>query len=266
MAKIISFTSGKGGSGKTLCSVNFAAELVSRGYKVLLFDMDINCSNVFILLHVKPGNAFQKYFEGVIDLKETIQPSQSGVDIVSAGVNILRFIQFENDYNLNKLLNDIESLKDMYDFIIFDHAAGISQNMMRFYAASDEIVLVGNPEVTALTDLYRMIKVISANKLCERLSLIVNKVRNIDWAVNLYREIVKVMQKFKLEEKLYLLGPILNDEEKVLMSIQKRTPIIKLFPKTPIKGGFSLAVTRFLYNNGIIKDADSKDKAFADFF
>ena len=63
MGRIISFSSGKGGAGETLCSVNFSAELASRGYKVLVFDIDINCSNVFILLHVKPQSKLQEYFD-----------------------------------------------------------------------------------------------------------------------------------------------------------------------------------------------------------
>ena len=57
------------------------------------------------------------------------------------------------------------------------------------------------------------------------------------------------------------------DEEKVMMSIQKRTPLIILYPRTPIKGGFSLAVTRYLYDTGEMKDDNNvKDKAFLDFF
>lgn len=263
MAKIISVTGGKGGSGKTFCSVNLATELASRGNKVLLFDADINCSNVFIMINVKPGNLFQKYFEGGATLKETIVESPHGVSVISAGVNILRFIQFENEYNLSRLTRDLKELSSEYDFVIFDHAAGISQETLKFYEISDEIIFVANPEVTALTDLYRVIKVVVTNNLCDNLNLVVNKVKNIDWAVNLYREVTSVMSRFKLNKELFLLGPILSDEEHVIMSIQKRTPLVKLFPKTPIKGGFSLAVTRLLYKIGGKID---KEGSFSEFF
>ena len=74
------------------------------------------------------------------------------------------------------------------------------------------------------------------------------------------------MNSIKLDINLVLLGPILFDEEKVMVSIQKRTPLIKLYPKTPIKGGFSLAVTRYLYDLGLLNDKNAKEKSFAEFF
>ena len=267
MARIISFSSGKGGAGKTLCSVNFASELVSKGYKVLVFDIDINCSNVFILLQVKPQSKLQQYFEGDITLKDCVLNSPFDIDVISAGVNIQKLLQFESDFYLSKLANDLKTLSDEYDYVIIDYAAGITQSMIKFYDISDDIILVANPEITSLTDLYRLIKMICSNKITEKIYLIVNKVKNIDWAVNLYKEIKKVVDKFELNIELNLLGPILFDEEKVMMSIQKRTPLIILYPRTPIKGGFSLAVTRYLYDIGELKDDNNiKDKAFLDFF
>lgn len=267
MGRIISFSSGKGGAGKTLCAVNFASELVSRGYKVLVFDIDINCSNVFILLHVKPQARLQEYFEGTIKLKDCIIKSEYGIDVISAGVNIQRFVQFENDFNLSHMANDLKELSSYYDYIILDYAAGITQSMMRFYDLSDDIVLVANPEITALTDLYRLIKMIHVNNQTNKMYLIVNKVKNIDWAINLYKEIKKVVAKFELNVDIMLLGPILFDEERVMISVQKRTPLILLYPKTPIKGGFSLAVTRYLYYIGAINnDSENKAKTFSDFF
>ena len=138
--------------------------------------------------------------------------------------------------------------------------------MMRFYEMSDDIILVANPEITALTDLYRLMKMIYVNNMTDKMYLIVNKVKNIDWAINLYREVKKVTAKFSLDINLVLLGPVLFDEEKVMISVQKRTPIIILYPKTPIKGGFSLAVTRYLYDIGVMKDENAREKTFSDFF
>lgn len=267
MGRIISFSSGKGGSGKTFCSVNSATELASRGYKVLIFDIDINCSNVFILLHVKPQTKLQEYFEGTASLNECVIPSEHGVDVISAGVNIQRFIQFENDYNLARLADDLKELARGYDFVILDYAAGINQAMMRFYAMSDDIILIANPEITALTDIYRLMKMIHVNNKTDKMYLIVNKVKNIDWAINLFKEIKKVLAKFELKIELKLLGPILFDEVSVMSSIQKRTPLVKLYPKTPIKGGFSLSITRYLNEIGEMEgDKDIASKTFSDFF
>ncbi len=132
---------------------------------------------------------------------------------------------------------------------------------------SDDIILIANPEITALTDLYRLMKMIHLNNKTEKMYLIVNKVRNIDWAINLFKEINKVLAKFNLKVDLKLLGPILFDERSVVSSVQKRTPLIKLYPKTPIKGGFSLAITRYLNDIGYLSSQkDIEDKTFSNFF
>ena len=88
------------------------------------------------------------------------------------------------------------------------------------YEMSDDIILVANPEITALTDLYRLMKMIYVNNMTDKMYLIVNKVKNIDWAINLYREVKKVTAKFALDINLVLLGPVLFDEEKVMISVQ----------------------------------------------
>ena len=90
------------------------------------------------------------------------------------------------------------------------------------------------------------------------------RLKNIN--ATLYKEVKKVSDKFSLDINLVLLGPILFDEEKVMVSIQKRTPLIILYPKTPIKGGFSLAVTRYLYDLGLLNEENAREKSFADFF
>ena len=76
LEKTLAVSSGKGGVGKTFFSVNFALELSYRGYKVLIFDLDFNFSNVFLLLDVKPENRFQNYFEGSIPLAQAVIPTK----------------------------------------------------------------------------------------------------------------------------------------------------------------------------------------------
>ncbi|MFX0008596.1 MAG: AAA family ATPase [Candidatus Hermodarchaeota archaeon] len=49
--KIICITGGKGGTGKTLCAVNFAVMFRDEGNKVLLIDGDVENPNTYLLLN-----------------------------------------------------------------------------------------------------------------------------------------------------------------------------------------------------------------------
>ena len=50
MGKVLLVASGKGGTGKTMFSVNMGAALAQRGYNVLLIDMDMGLRNMDLYL------------------------------------------------------------------------------------------------------------------------------------------------------------------------------------------------------------------------
>ena len=50
MGKVILVSSGKGGTGKTMFSVNLGALLAEKGYKTILLDMDMGLRNMDLYL------------------------------------------------------------------------------------------------------------------------------------------------------------------------------------------------------------------------
>ena len=60
--KIICITGGKGGTGKTLCAVNFAVMFKNEGYNVLLIDGDVENPNTHLLLNGKLENEIEVPF------------------------------------------------------------------------------------------------------------------------------------------------------------------------------------------------------------
>ena len=53
MGKVILVSSGKGGTGKTMVSVNMGALLSQYGFKVMLLDMDMGLRNMDIYLNME---------------------------------------------------------------------------------------------------------------------------------------------------------------------------------------------------------------------
>ena len=72
MYKTISFTSGKGGVGKTNIATNMALLLAASGKKVLLLDADFGLANVDILMNIQTENNILDFFLHKCSLEETI--------------------------------------------------------------------------------------------------------------------------------------------------------------------------------------------------
>ena len=62
--RVVSFTSGKGGVGKTNMVVNTAIALSRQGRRVLVVDADLGLANVDILLNLKPQLTIQDVLKG----------------------------------------------------------------------------------------------------------------------------------------------------------------------------------------------------------
>ena len=110
MYRTISFTSGKGGVGKTNIATNMALLLAVSGKKVLLLDADFGLANVDILINIQTKYSILDFFLNEHSLEKTIYkyegledyfhiiPGASGIkeitDLTAAGINQNRLYIF----------------------------------------------------------------------------------------------------------------------------------------------------------------------------
>ena len=76
--KVLSFTSGKGGVGKTHIVVNLAYALQSLGARVMLLDADLGLANVDVLLGLAPRFTIQDVLEGHKALDDVLVTGPAG--------------------------------------------------------------------------------------------------------------------------------------------------------------------------------------------
>ena len=240
-SQVITVSGGKGGIGKTFFAVNFAVELKNRGYRVLIFDADINLSNVNLLTNIDGNNSFKDFLNSSIPIESIIQKGVGGVDVIYVGDDIKKIfnIQDEEYYKIFQGLSNIES---DYDYIIIDTAAGINELIIRLMLNSDRIIMLTNPDITALVDLYRVIKLTASKKRGLTFDIVVNKCASAENAAKIYGSVLKTVNQFNLKATLSLLGFILDDPKRVLESIQKRIPIVILHSTGSIKECFGMIV------------------------
>ena len=64
MGKIVAVTSGKGGVGKTMSTINMALSAAKNGARVLIVDGDLGLSNVDIVMGLEPRGTLKDVLDG----------------------------------------------------------------------------------------------------------------------------------------------------------------------------------------------------------
>lgn len=154
MANKIAILNFKGGVGKTTTAINLSAALAKMGKRVLLIDLDSQCSSTYVLGY-KIGDG-QTVYDALMDENmETKLPVYNYIgsfDFVPASImlrdaGVLLMPRLRKEEILKVLVSDVES---DYDYIILDCPPGDGIiNMNAMCAVSDLIVPTDGDELTA---------------------------------------------------------------------------------------------------------------------
>lgn len=155
MARIIVVVSGKGGVGKTTSSINIASALTSFGRSAILIDGDLSSPNVGMHLgtHQVPIT-LNDVLLGRKHIKEAVYVHNSGVKVVFAGIS---YDSVKNT-GLENFKKSIDGLRDTNEIVIIDGPPGNGASATAVISAADEVIIVTNPEMPAVTDALRTIK------------------------------------------------------------------------------------------------------------
>jgi len=177
MKKVIVITSGKGGVGKTTTAINLGAAINHFGGNVLIVDGNLTTPNVGIHLGSPevPVNLNHVLSEKA-ETFEAVYEHESGVKIILSSLSIkeLKKIKPEKIKNFKKEFTKIS------DYVIVDSAAGLGNEAMSTINMADEIIIVTNPEMPAITDALKTIKLAEQLKKTV-VGIIVTRVKKNDF-------------------------------------------------------------------------------------
>jgi septum site-determining protein MinD len=161
MSKIIVITSGKGGVGKTTTAINLGAAMNYFGEDVVVIDGNITTPNVGIHLNSPevPVN-LNHVLNKDSDIFEAVYEHESGLKIVPSSLSIRELKKFEP----GKLKDFKNEFKKVSDYVIVDSAAGLGEEAVSALELADEIIIVTNPEMPAITDALKTIKIAEQKK------------------------------------------------------------------------------------------------------
>lgn len=156
MARVISIISGKGGVGKTTTAINLGAALNLLNQEVIIVDANLNTPNIGIHLGAPiVPITLNHILKGKVDVNEAIYEHTSGMKIIVSSLSVKELSKF----NTKRLPEIAQKLKKISDFVIFDSAAGFGEEALDTMNAADEIIVVTNPEMPAVTDALKAVKV-----------------------------------------------------------------------------------------------------------
>jgi len=252
-ARVVAVTSGKGGVGKTSIATNLAIELALRGKRVVIFDADLSLANIDVLLGHRPRFNLNHVINGDRVLEDVMVEGPQAVRIVpaSSGVQALAGLSREQ---LNRLTGQFSQLERDCDFLFVDTAAGISDNVLSFVHAADEILIVTTPEPTAYTDAYAMIKVISEQQARGEIGLVINMAQSRREAQNAASGIVLISRQF-LPVGVKDYGYILRDPE-VPRATRRQEAFTLYNPSAPASRSIRALAVRLLREGS----PESKDR------
>ena len=155
-AKVVTVTSGKGGVGKTTTTANLAVALASNGDKVVCIDSDIGLRNLDVVLGLENRIVYDlvDVVEGRCRLKQAMIRDKRLPELYLIPAAQTRD---KSAISPSDMVRVCDELRPEMDWIIIDSPAGIERGFRNAIAPADIVIVVTNPEVSAVRDADRII-------------------------------------------------------------------------------------------------------------
>lgn len=229
MVKVISVTGGKGGVGKTNVTLNLAMTLAQLGKKVLVLDADLGLANCDVMLGLRVDKNLSHVLSGTATLDDILIEGPFGIKIVpatSGSQNMTELSPIEHA----SLIRAFSELQTPVDVLLVDTAAGISDMVLSFSRASQDVLMVVCDEPSSITDAYALMKILSRDHGVDKFKIVANMVRSLKEGQELFAKLTRVTDRF-LDVTLELVATVPYDEN-VRKAARKQKAFIEAFPKT----------------------------------
>lgn len=230
LVKVIAVTGGKGGVGKTNVSLNVAISLGMQGKKVLVLDADLGLANCDVMLGLRVEKNLSHVLSGECELDDVLVTGPGGIRIVPATSGSQSMVDLSPGEHAG-LIRAFSELRSEYDVLIIDTAAGISDMVLSFSRAAQDVLVVVCDEPTSITDAYALIKLLNREHKVHKFKIAANMVRSLKEGHDLFGKLTKVTDRF-LDVALELTS-IIPFDENIRKSVRRQKAIVEAFPKSP---------------------------------
>jgi pilus assembly protein CpaE len=250
--RIITVTSAKGGSGKTVLATNLAL-LLNRfpDKKVCLVDADLQFGDVCLVLQLEPlftmvnaAHELHKLDAELLDSLLTEHPS--GLKVLAAPLEPA----FADDITTAGLMQMLDVLKENYDYIIVDTAAMLDELILSLIEKSDDILMLVDMDLPSVKN---------AKLALETLRLLKFSTADVQLVMNRSNSKAKLDNK-EIEGALKMgISASIPSDAVVAASVNEGRPVVETDPKSKVAKGFE-SVAELIA--GKVPEASSKSGLF----
>ena len=233
MKKFIVITSGKGGVGKTTTAINLGAAINHFGKEVLIIDGNLFTPNIGIHLNSpEVPITLNHVLLGRATASEAIYEHESGLKIIPSSLSIKEMKKIKPE-KLKEFKKDFERHSD---YVIVDSSAGLGHEAISTIDLADELIIVTNPEMPAITDALKTIKIAEEMKK-PVLGVIVTRVKKnkIEMQPDSVREMLEVPILGMVPEDIF-----------VQKSLNLKNAVVHTHPKSKAARAYKEIAARIL--------------------
>ncbi len=217
-AQVITISSGKGGVGKTTAVANIAVALAANGARVVCIDSDIGLRNLDVVMGLENRIVYDivDVIEGRCKLRQAMIRDKhlSELYLIPAAQT-----RDKNSVSPSDMTRLCDELRGDVDFVLIDSPAGIERGFRNAIAPADRVLVVTNPEISAVRDADRVVGILEAEEK-RSTALIINR---------LNPTLVKQHDMLSAEDVLDLLGiqliGIVPEDEGVIVGSNRGVPV-----------------------------------------
>ena len=228
--KVVAVSGGTGGVGKTNTALNTAIALGQQGKRVLVLDADLGLANVDVMLGLRVKRNLSHVLSGECELDDIIIEGPAGINIIPATSGSQSMVDLTPSEHAG-LIRAFSEMQAQFDVLIIDTAAGISDMVLSFTRAAQDVMLVVCDEPTSITDCYALMKLLSRDHGVFKFKVVANMVRSPKEGQQLFAKLTKVTDRF-LDVAIELVAVIPFDEN-MRKSVRKQQVIVEAYPQSP---------------------------------